>query len=571
MFFIRRPKQNFKRLGEVQSVFMRYGFQFLFQSPSKSRTKKFFEGTENEDPRYRQLSMPERLRLMLTELGPTYIKMGQVISSRSDILPPEYVAELSKLQDDVAPFPFEQVRRVVESELKRPLEAVYLDFDPQPMAAASIGQVHRATLWDGTPVVVKVQRPNIQPMVMADIEIIRTLVKMIEAANDWARRYRVIDFFEEFAKTITWEMDYLNEASNADHLRRIVVDHPHVRVPEMYWNYTTARVLTMERVEGIKISQTDQLDAAGVDRKELAYHFTMSVMIQLIIEGFFHGDPHPGNLYVEPETQTLVYLDMGMMGRLVPTSREQLQDLILSLVRRDSEDVTRIVLQIGTPFRKVNERSLLLSIDHIINRYLEVSLDQLSFSALVQEILATVFRHNIRLPGEFSLAMKTLVQGEEVARQLDPQISLVEVVESVSQKVLKHMFSKDQIVDDFRDMARDVVRMKNVVPRAIETILDQMSNGKFTVAMDIPRFKWIVDTLIVVSNRLVAGLIITGMLIASALVVNVSETGSYARIIRIMGMVGLGTAISLGSFLVLSVLLEIFRTERHKRDVQEDD
>ncbi len=246
----------------------------------------------------------------------------------------------------------------------------------------------------------------------------------------------------------------------------------------------------------------------------------------------------------------------------MPTSREQLQDLILSLERRDSEDVDRIVLQIGTPFRKVNERACCFPLIILSTSYLEVSLDQLSFSAQVQKFGYGLSVTTFACRGEFSLAMKTLVQGEEVARQLDPQISLVEGVESVSQKVLKHMFSKDQIVDDFRDMARDVVRMKNVVPRAIETILDQMSNGKFTVAMDIPRFKWFVDTLIVVSNRLVAGLIITGMLIASALVVNVSETGSYARIIRIMGMVGLGTAISLGSFLVFSVLLEIFRTER---------
>jgi ubiquinone biosynthesis protein len=184
MFFIRRPKQNFKRLGEVQSVFMRYGFQFLFQSPSKSRTKKFFEGTENEDPRYRQLSMPERLRLMLTELGPTYIKMGQVISSRSDILPTDYVAELSKLQDDVAPFPFEQVRHVVESELKRPLEAVYLDFDPQRDG----GCFHRAGTSsaharDGTPVCGQSQRRTFSRWSWLISRSSAPLVKMIEAAN----------------------------------------------------------------------------------------------------------------------------------------------------------------------------------------------------------------------------------------------------------------------------------------------------------------------------------------------------------------------------------------------------
>jgi ubiquinone biosynthesis protein len=275
---------------------------------------------------------------------------------------------------------------------------IFLDFEPQPFAAASIGQVHYARLFDATPVVVKVQRPEIRAQVESDIEIIRSLVRLIESTNGWIRRYGLSEIFDEFARTLDRELDYRNEASNADHLRRLMMPQHHVRVPVVYWELTSERVLTMERCDGIKINDLKALDAAHVDRVELARVFINSLLTQLLLEGFYHADPHPGNLLVDPDDETLIYIDLGMTGRLLADQRQALEDIILSIMRRDSADVTRIIMSIGTPFQKVNERSLLYSIDYIINRYLEVSLEQIQFATLLKEILGTIFRHNIRLP-----------------------------------------------------------------------------------------------------------------------------------------------------------------------------
>ena len=255
------------------------------------------------------ISAGERLRLMLQELGPTYIKLGQILSSRRDLVPKDIVAELSLLQDQVPSFTFQEVQKIVESEFDRPVEELFLEFEEAPIAAASIGQVHKATLFDHTSVVVKVQRPNIIDQVNADLEIIRVLVRMV-GSSSFGRRYGVVDIFEEFARTLSLEMDYRNEATNADRLRRLMSDEPEVRVPEMYWDYISRRVLTMEYIEGVKVNDLERIDAAGVDRKFLAHVFVKTLFTQLMLDGFYHADPHPGNLLVNVQKGELIYIDL---------------------------------------------------------------------------------------------------------------------------------------------------------------------------------------------------------------------------------------------------------------------
>ncbi len=566
MFNIRYPTRNIRRLVEVQATFVRYGFDFLFETTELRRIRslmgKRFRKAEAETL---QLGIPERLRLIIQELGPTYIKLGQILSSRSDLLPGEFIRELSRLQDQVPPFSFDQVEKVIRHEFKKSIPEIFLDFEPQPFAAASIGQVHYARLFDATPVVVKVQRPEIRTQVESDIEIIRSLVRLIESTNGWIRRYGLSEIFDEFARTLDRELDYRNEASNADHLRRLMMPQHHVRVPVVYWELTSERVLTMERCDGIKINDLKALDAAHVDRVELARVFINSLLTQLLLEGFYHADPHPGNLLVDPDDETLIYIDLGMTGRLLADQRQALEDIILSIMRRDSADVTRIIMSIGTPFQKVNERSLLYSIDYIINRYLEVSLEQIQFATLLKEILGTIFRHNIRLPSEYSLAVKAIMQGEEIARQLDPKISIAEIAESVSRRIILQRLAPENMLDALRDTTREFYRLRSVMPRAMESIIRQLAEGKLVIGLDIPMFKWIINSILVIANRLVAGLIITGMLIAAAILMNIFS-GRLGTFFQVLGAIGFIIAFLLGGTMVWSVITEIRRQERSKKE-----
>lgn len=568
MFNIRHPTRNIRRLVEVQATFVRYGFDFLFEATELRRMRALMgKRFRKAGAETLQLSIPERLRLIIQELGPTYIKLGQILSSRSDLLPDEFTRELSQLQDQVPPVPFEQVEQIIQHEFKKSVPEVFLDFEPQPFAAASIGQVHYAKLFDGTPVVVKVQRPDIRPQVESDIEIIRTLVRLIESTNGWVRRYGLSEIFDEFARTLDRELDYRNEASNADHLRRLMMPQHRVRIPIVYWELTTERVLTLERFDGIKINDLEALDAAHIDRPELARVFINSLLTQMLLEGFYHADPHPGNLLVDPKDETLIYVDLGMTGRLLAEQRQALEDIILSIMRRDSTDVARIIMNIGTPFQKVNERSLLYSIDHIINRYLEVSLEQIQFATLLKEILSTIFRHNIRLPSEYSLAVKTILQGEQIARQLDPTISIAEIAESVSRRIILQRIAPQNMLDVLRDTTREFYRLRSVMPRAMESIVRQLAEGKLVIGLDIPMFKWIINSILVIANRLVAGLIITGMLIAAAIIMNIFS-GKLSLFLQILGAVGFIVAFLLGGTMVWSVITEIRRHERSKKDEQ---
>lgn len=568
MFNIRHPTRNIRRLVEVQATFVRYGFDFLFEATELRRIRALMgKRFRKAGAETLQLSTPERLRLIIQELGPTYIKLGQILSSRSDLLPDEFTRELSMLQDQVPPVPFDQVEQVIQYEFKKSIPEVFLDFEPQPFAAASIGQVHYAKLFDGTPVVVKVQRPDIRSQVESDIEIMRTLVRLVESTNGWVRRYGLSEIFEEFARTLDRELDYRNEASNADHLRRLMMPQHRVRIPIVYWELTTERVLTLERFDGIKINDLAALDAAHIDRSELARIFINSLLTQMLLEGFYHADPHPGNLLVDPEDETLVYIDLGMTGRLLAEQRQALEDIILAIMRRDSTDVARIVMTIGTPFQKVNERSLLYSIDHIINRYLEVSLEQIQFATLLKEILSAIFRHNIRLPSEYSLAVKAILQGEQIARQLDPKISIAEVAESVSRRIILQRIAPENMLDVLRDTTREFYRLRSVMPRAMESIIRQLAEGKLVIGLDIPMFKWIVNSILVIANRLVAGLIITGMLIAAAIIMNIFS-GRLSLFLQILGAVGFIVAFLLGGTMVWSVITEIRRHERRKKDEQ---
>jgi ubiquinone biosynthesis protein len=559
-----QPIRNIQRWRTVQAILLRYGFDFLIGREEIAEVRRFLHNTLRLPMgEFNELSLPERVRLMLQELGPFYVKLGQILSSRANYLPQEWITELSRLQDAVPPFPYEQVQAIILAELGGLPEDIYAEFDPIPTAAASIGQVHRARLKDGTDVVVKIQRPNIQQQVQADVAIMREIARLVEDRTALGKRIGITGTIEEFAQVLREEMDYRNEAANADRLRKNLKDFWQVRVPLMVWSLTTPRVLTMQWISGVKINDMEKLRQSGCDLHELADVFIRSLFQQLLVDGFFHADPHPGNLFVDLEECKLAYIDLGMTGSLMSEQREMLGEIVLNLLRRDSREVTRLLMKVGTRFKPVNEANMRRAIDRIIMRYLDVSLAQVSFSEMMSDLLRAVFTNGIRLPSELSIAVKALMQGEQVARDLDPDIRVFEILRSISQQLLLQRLDPRVFANHLADLLREANRLSRVIPRATETLLTQMAEGTFHIGLDIPDFKREVSHLYAIANRLTAGLILAGMIIGSAIAMGVPPDQSWS-LIPILGVVGFILSMVIAGMLVSSVFLDQWDIRRKR-------
>ncbi|HMQ34487.1 MAG TPA: AarF/ABC1/UbiB kinase family protein, partial [Chloroflexaceae bacterium] len=471
----RNPVRNLQRYWEVQTTFWRYGLGFLVDREELQRVRPFLaRGLGRQPAAVAALSLPERVRLLLQELGPTYVKLGQVVSSQSYVLPEEWLSELRKLQNEVAPVPYEEVREVIVAELGAPPETLYLSFDETPLAAASIGQVHRAVLHSGDEVVVKVQRPGIRPKIEEDLAIMYEVARFLARTTTWARNYDVVGIVEKFGEGLSEELDYTVEARYADRLRVVLRDDEGVRTPQVHWDLITPRVLTMEFIGGVKVSSVAALDAAGVDRGALADRFITAMIRQILIEGFFHADPHPGNVFVVPGTAEIVFLDTGMMDTLSADQRADLSGLMVALNQRDAAGVVRIAMRLGQTFKPVDQRRLTRITERLIDRYLSSSLEDVPFGEVVAMLLKALFDHGIRLSAELTLAVKALVQLEQISRTLNPSISIASVAASAARELLRQRLSVDAALAGLKETAVELARLGPDLRDAAAAVLAQL-------------------------------------------------------------------------------------------------
>ncbi len=564
---ITRPIQSLQRFRDVQTVLVRYGFDMLFEREEVQEIRKLLK--EKLHLPVKDLEMktfPERLRLMFEELGPTYVKLGQILSSRSDVLPEKWVDELSKLQDDVPAFPYDEVREVFLEEFGKPPEEIYYEFDPIPVAAASIGQVHRARLHSLQKVVVKVQRPGIKRQVESDIEIIREVARLFETRTAWGKQYGILAIVNEFAETLKAEMDYQIEAANANRLLRNMENVQGVYVPLTFPDMSTSRILTMEAVAGIKIDNLEALDEAGVDRKKVADVLIHSIFKQVLMDGFYQADPHPGNFLVESTTGTINYIDLGMMGVLGSGQRDLLSDIVLAIIQRDTHEIVKLAMELGAVSQEVDEARLERDFDRILNKYLDLALDQISFSSILQEILSVLFKHRIRLPSEFSLGIKAIMQGEAVAHALDPDLIIMEIARSVARQVYFNRLVPKDIAFELLRNTRRLNRFLKMLPDVSESILKQVQNGELRVGLNVPDFDEQLNRIQNIANRMTAGLILAGMIIGSSIAMNVSpESWKY---IPILGTIGFILSILLGGFLIWSTFWDLWSSSRRIRQIR---
>ncbi len=407
-----------KRAARIARVLARHGLGYLVDVVGLEHLVRRHDHTDAET------AGPEHLREALEDLGPTFVKLGQLLSTRADLVPPAYENELTRLQDAAPPVAYTTVARTVKRALGRPVDQAFASFEREPIAAASIGQVHGAVLHDGARVAVKVRRPRITDIVDEDLDLITRLAEVAQRRWSLAARYDPVGLAQEFATTLRGELDYRREGESADHIRRELASTGLVHVPVVHWDHTTTEVLTLERIDGRKITDVDGLDADGIDRAAVARRFCDVYLQMVFVHGFFHADPHPGNVFVEPDG-TVALVDYGMVGRVGTSTRQSLGKVLVALVGMDADALAAAMAELGVAPSADDARPLRDDLAEFLVNYGDKPLAELEIRSLLGDMLAVVRRHHLRLPHELALLLKTVMTCEGVAEQLDPGFELL--------------------------------------------------------------------------------------------------------------------------------------------------
>jgi ubiquinone biosynthesis protein len=501
----------------------------------------------------------ERFRDLLQHLGPTYVKIGQMMASRSDILPPDMIAELSKLQSDAAPFPWEDASAVILGELGKPPEELYASIDHEPFAAASTAQVHRAVLDDGTVVAVKVQRPQIVAKTKADLGVITQLSDIAERRVEMARKVGVAAMVREFAGGVLKELDYRNEAYHAKRLADNMARFPEITVPRIYDDLSGTRVITMEFITGIKISKVEALREAGFDTDALGSVFIRAVIKQILIDGFFHGDPHPGNLLADPADKRMVFLDMGLVGQLNSTQRVNLLGLIYALKEKDIPAIADGFIALGTPGPQFDEAQFRTDVDRLARQYLIYG-GVTSIGGAISGFMGAVFNNGLRLDSSLTLAIKATVQAEETATALSPKVDLADAAMTEAQAALLESLEPDRVV---KQVQRTAVRVGKELAQRAPSLegaalkwLDLFNKGKIVVEVDTSQLSDAVEKVGGLGRQATIGLIVVGQLIGTALAMIILLQPALAQFIMFayLAMIAFGVTLVV-SFVVLFRML----------------
>lgn len=544
-------RDRYREIVETLSV---HGFGFTIGAMGLQGRFPFRRGLPGHQ-QGRTYTQPEHLRLALEQLGPTFVKLGQLLSTRSDLLPSEYTVELAKLQDDTAAVPANVILEALTEEVGDP--GVFDRFDDEPLASASIGQAHAASL-AGTEVVVKVRRPGAVETVRADLEILQNLAVTAARHSEVARGYDVIGIAHDFSTTLLAELDYLAEAHNAERFATSFADDPHVQIPAVLWETTTSRVLTLQRVHGLKIDDVAALDAAGIDRRELAARAT-GMLCQMVFEdGFFHADPHPGNFFVAPDG-SLAVIDFGMVGELDDALREHLIALLVPLLRGDLDRTTEAMLDlVGNP-PGVDREALRAGLQPLVERFSGVPLADLALTGLITDVLALVRRHQLRLPTDLALLFKMLLMAEGLGQRLDPEFQLSSVVAPYAERLALRRHSPDAMVDRILHVARDLLDAGAQAPGSVRGLAEVLERGGFDVSLRSTDLHQIVREADRIGDRVIAGLVAAALIDGVGHIVAAS-TGRGKLLQGPLVVAGAGALGVLGTYLA--------RSSRHARTVR---
>lgn len=508
---IGRTVRSLGRLQTIISTFARHGFGELFTRMGLSRTEEA-QRSEQEG----QLTAAQRARLAFSELGTTFVKLGQVLSTRPDLLPEDFIREFKTLQDAVPPFSFEEVKRTIEEALGAPLSELYQSLEEAPMAAASVAQAHAATLKDGSRVVVKVQRPGIDRTIDTDISILHFLAETIERYIPESKIYNPTGLVSEFFRTMRNELDFTHEAQNAELLAQNAKEDPHLKIPKVYWELTARKVLTIERLEGIRANRLEEVRGAGIDTKELAKFGVQSFFRMVFVDGFFHGDLHAGNIFVMGPT-VLGLIDFGICGRFDRPTREAIAGLFVSLVRQDFVALSRGYIELSDTRERIDVERFAKDLSQALGPVLDRPLSQVNTAELTVELAKVATRHRVPLARDLMLFFRALVTLEALGRDLDPELMLFEHGIEFAKILVKERLRPERLAEDFLRFGTDIASLSQDLPGELRIFLRKLNRESLRVELSLAEQKEISKNVNRAGNKLALAVCFAGLMIAVAL------------------------------------------------------
>ncbi|MHC4662107.1 MAG: ABC1 kinase family protein [Planctomycetota bacterium] len=534
------------RLAEILRVLARHGFGAVLQEAKLSVRDLIGSAPPEPDESTKKLSLAERLRLVCEDLGPTFIKLAQILSTRPDLVPEDVRAEFEKLQDNVPPTPITEMDSLIEKELGSKREELFDHFADEPFAGASIGQVYEATLKSGIPVVVKVQRPGVERRVESDLEILRFVARQIEAHVDAAKELNLIGIADEFAKAITRELDYRREARSILRFGENFRENPDIYIPHAFVSHSSQRILTVEKLTGKKITE---LNGPVMLRRELAKRGARAILQQIFTDGVFHADPHPGNIFVL-DGNRLAFIDFGMTGRLDMRGRERLADLLIAFNAQDTDALYRAFVRLVGDKEPSDPSAFHEELDELMDRCYGVSLKEVNFGMLLADLIRAARRYGVKIPAQFALMTKTLMTLERVTADLDPDFNLIEETKPFVRRLILTRFDPRRSVAGMTRAVLDLAELLRTFPNQARSILAKLQRDELAIQFKHTGLEEFFGELSRVSSRVSFALIICGLIVGSSVILSLKDDpGGFVLFSAVFGFIVagiLGIALAIG-------------------------
>ncbi|MDP1633961.1 MAG: AarF/UbiB family protein [Gallionellaceae bacterium] len=556
------------RLHEIASILIRYGFGDIVRrmgmANALERAGRALLWKHAEELAH--LEPPARARRALEDLGPTFIKLGQVLATRVDLLDPEWIAEFSKLQDSAPPIPYADIRQQLSEDLGGPPEEVFAAFDPEPLAAASIAQVYRARLKDGSAVVVKVRRPGVQSIIEADLRWLMRLVELVETENPELRNFHPQEIVRQFELSLRRELDFATECSNTERIAKNFADYtdpdavppaaglpaaPIIVIPRIHWQYTGERVCVQEYIDGIPGRDLAAADHAGLNRKILARRGARAVLKMIVEDGFFHADPHPGNVFYLPDNR-IAFIDFGMAGRLTEERRDQIIQLLYGFVQHEPERITDVVCNWSSE-GLTDEEGLMREIQTFVDKYHGVPLKQLSLGAMLSDLMTILRKYRITLPPDLALLVKAFITLEGMGRELNPDFEMAAEAMPILEQSIRARYAPSALIKRGWHSIGEMLSMISGLPHDLSKLLRTARRGRLEIHIDVTHLKHVGNQLDGAANRMVVGIVVASLIIGSSIVMTVPGGPTLLGLptFGLLGFLGAGTG---GVWLLLSVL-----------------
>ncbi|MDA8388770.1 MAG: AarF/UbiB family protein [Nitrospiraceae bacterium] len=560
--FLHKRYKTARRLQQIVNVFLKYGFGRLLDQVRLGRYVPFLTRLRSfgQWPSLKAPGMPGNLRRAFEELGPTFIKFAQVLAARPDVIGPEYAKELKKLLDEVSPFPGPEARKVIERELGRPASEVFSSLDEKPIAAASIAQVHTAVLMDGSDVVVKVQRPGIRDMIEEDIQILSAIARIAERYVVEVRFFNPVGLIEEFARVVRREMNFEQEAKNCLRFKHNFKGNPDVRFPKIYPEFLTGKVMVMERIYGARIDDLKKIDEAGFDRARLARLGVEAYFQMIFTDGFYHADPHPGNIFVTPEGE-VAFLDFGIVGAVTEELKDVLASTLIALIRRDYDRLIENYIALGYVRPDADLEAFRTEFKADLADLLEpmfgLTLNEINLARYDATLVSLAMRHNLRIPPELMLINKSLLILENIGLQLDPSFDFFSAAEPYASRLIKRKLSPERLMGRFSAEAVEAGEFAFFLPRNLKRMVNKVIRNDIQVKLHHLGLENLIKDMDRSSNRLAFAMVVSAMIISGS-IMHAMKVPPTIFGVSVLGFVSFFFAGIFGLWLIIS----IFRSGR---------